>query len=878
MNSDISQFRRNRAIRLLIPLFVFSGATSLVYETIWERQLHLIFGTSQVAVSTVLAAFMTGLAMGAFGGAKWADRVKKPILAYAGLELFIGLYAVCFPHLLDLVRPVYLNFYHAVQPSQLGFAAFQFLILGIMLLPPTFCMGMTLPLLARFATTHTEEAGEKVGRLYGANTIGAVLGTGLAGFVLLPKLGLSTTTWVTAGGNLLLCIGATALARTVGELDAGPSQEEESTGSWQISSLALVAMLAGMASLMHEVAWFRVFSLILGASAYAFTIMLLSFLLGIGIGGWKGGRWADKLYAEGGFKRVVMAIAFVEAGVALLTWIAMWLFGELPWLFVLIYDVFENSALLLWAGKLFLAMVVMVPPALLMGAAFPLLVRAAAGESLALGKPVGRLYGWNTFGAILGASLGGLVIMPWLQVRGTIMLAICINLLAAAIAYFRAVDKPVSKTAWMRGILGTAGAAVVLMLLASPWNPLLMTAGTYKYVYQLDDRTRSGVYRQNVDPYELLYYAEGLTSVVTVAEHIEDGDRVLANNGKIDASNKADMPTQVLVSHMPFFYRPNAEKIMMVGLAAGYSAGAVTLHTSPTEIDLVEIEGTIIAASRFFDEWNHKPLDDPRVNMIVNDARNELNLQAPGTYDLIISEPSNPWLTGVSNLFTREYFQLGKSRLKPDGIWSQWIQLYGMDTEDLRSLLGTFSDTYNYVHMYSTIYDADLVLVGSDSPLDMNANRFQTEISSSPALQQELEEIDIFSSLDLLARFRLSRSELQEIAKGVERNTDDNMRIEYSAPLHLYTWTGDQNVGMLNRAVGEKPLVPYDAVDNDPKALIQLAKSYANLELWIQALMCLKQAEGREPGRADVAVLYDEYQLLLKEELAGQDEDDVEEG
>ena len=150
------------------------------------------------------------------------------------------------------------------------------------------------------------------------------------------------------------------------------------------------------------------------------------------------------------------------------------------------------------------------------------------------------------------------------------------------------------------------------------------------------------------------------------------------------------MPTQVLVSHMPFFYRPESEKVLMVGLAAGYSAGAITLHTRPTQIDVVEIEGTIVEASKFFNDWNQDPLSDPRVNMIINDARNQLNLAPDGGYDLIISEPSNPWLTGVSNLFTREYFALGKKKLKHGGIWSQWIQIYGMDTPDLRSLLGTF--------------------------------------------------------------------------------------------------------------------------------------------------------------------------------------------
>jgi hypothetical protein len=197
-----------------------------------------------------------------------------------------------------------------------------------------------------------------------------------------------------------------------------------------------------------------------------------------------------------------------------------------------------------------------------------------------------------------------------------------------------------------------------------------------------------------------------------------------------------------------------------------------------------------------------------------------------------------------------------------------------MNTEDLRSLLGTFSDTYKYVHMYSTIYDADLVLVGSDSPLKLDADTFQAEIDRNPLLKKELDEIEVFSAFDVLARFRLTRDELQTISEGVERNTDDNMRIEYSAPLNLYTWTGGENVNMLNRAVGDKPHVPYDAVGRTPLGLIQLANSYATLELYIQALMCLKEAERIEPNREDVGVLYAEYNKSLLEALAAAEEED----
>ena len=311
MNPELAAFRRERAIQWLVPLFLASGATSLVYQTIWERQLHLIFGTSQVAVSTVLAAFMTGLALGGFGGARWADSVGRPIRAYAFLEAFIGLYALAFPWLLDLVKPVYMGFYHAVGPSPSVFGAFQFVLLGAMLLPPTFCMGMTLPLLSRFATTNSEQAGARIGRLYGANTIGAVLGTGLAGFYLLPTIGLELTTAITAAANVVLCGAAIALSKSVDTLEVTHENDAKSDPGWTLSTLGIVALLAGFASLLYEVAWFRLMALILGASAYAFSVMLFSFLLGIGSGGWLGGPLADRLYARGGVKRVLIGLAFL---------------------------------------------------------------------------------------------------------------------------------------------------------------------------------------------------------------------------------------------------------------------------------------------------------------------------------------------------------------------------------------------------------------------------------------------------------------------------------------------------------------------------------------------------------------------------------------
>ncbi|MFT5679100.1 MAG: spermidine synthase [Myxococcota bacterium] len=861
MDPALSSLRKQRVVAALVPLFLASGATSLVYETLWERQLHLVFGTSQVAVYTVLAAFMCGLAMGGFAAARMLYRVTRPLRVYAILEGCIGLYAVLFPFLLGFLEPAYTGFWAAATPSVLVFAVFQFFVLGLALLPPTMCMGATLPLLVRFAAEGETNAGTSVGRLYGANTLGAVIGVAMAGFVLLPSLGLSTTTWVAAGGNVLLCFGALMLDSRVAPMAEGKAMTRAQLGL-DARMLCGIAMIAGLSSLICEVSWFRLMVLILGGSAYAFSIMLLSFLVGIGLGGLGGGVLADKAWAQGGVKRVLKVLAAAQLGVALLTWGVMFTFNELPYAFVWLYDQIDPHLSYLWPAKLMLAMTVMVPPALLMGATFPLLVRALASAD-ALGESTGRLYGWNTVGAILGASVGGLILLPWLQVTGTLLVAISLNLGAALIALRMSSGK---LSIGVQAGWGMAWVWVVGLLFFSPppWEPLLMTAGMYKYVSDLEpeERTRQGVLDFAVTPYELLYYNEGLSSVVTVASS-KSGNIWLANNGKVDASTSVDMPTQVLVAHLPYAFKPKPDNVLVIGLASGVTAGSVALHEAPSHIDVVELEPAIVEASHIFDEYNSRPLDDPRVTLHTNDGRNHLTLAAPGTYDLVISEPSNPWLTGVSNLFTKEFFELGKSRLSEGGVWGQWVQMYGMDTEDLRTLIATFLSVYDHVVLFSTIEDADLVLVGSDSPLEPSVAGFGGMIRDEAAVAVDLRLIDCGTAEDLLARIQLDRPRLEGFAEGAVLNTDDNMRIEYSAPLHLHEQTAEANfMALLHRKDGEQPMIPLDAVDGVPGRL-KLAEAYARRDDHLRALLVLKDAWRLEPENKRVAELYSEYQEVL---------------
>ena len=859
-NANPTQGRANKMARtLLIPLFLTSGATSLVYEILWERQLHLVVGTSQVSVIIVLAAFMAGLAIGGFIAARIAHRIGNPLFFYAILEGIIGLYALVFPQILQVIQPIYLSAWEFFEPGPVSFAIFQFGLTGLFVLPPTICMGATLPILSRFATSTIAGSGTQVGRLYGANTIGAVLGVAISGFYLLPTMGLEKTTWVTAAANLGLCVAAGLLGawnqRTHGVVEpvAAPSITDSQTDSeshqqW-MQSLYWLAALGGLSSLILEVAWFRLLGLIFGASAYAFSLMLLAFLIGIGTGGWSGGRLADRIWARGGRAAIAKTAARIQVILAIVVYLSMYAYMALPGCFVLIFQ-WVNGAenhMLLWLANLGLGLLIMLPAAFLMGVMFPLLVKGAANDSSEVGGPVGRIYGWNTVGAILGATIGGLALLPWLHVRGAVLAALCINLFASLIAvtaFHREQSHDQRPPGFLRRkIRWTLGSIFAIQLAAMVdiqdiggdqskefpyWEPLLITAGTYKYVSYIPEEKRNivdvwnAVWSMSVAQWDMLYYDEGLSTVVTVAKDRRTDNIWLANNGKVDASTIPDLHTQVLVGHVPFIFQPAAEDVLVIGLASGITAGAATTHCNPDAnghcqvgrkgLEIVEIEPTIERASRFFDAANNRPLDDERVTLFFEDGRNHVLRQPDGRYDIIINEPPNPWLSGVANLFTAEFYALGKSKLTPNGVWAQWVQMYGMDQTDLRSLLRTFAETYEHVLLFSNDEESDLILLGSDAPMELSMESIEDMMRRDPAVRADLTRVEIPEAEDLLIRYALDRERILEIAGDAPLNTDDNMRIEYSAPRNLHRSTWQENSELLWSDNRSNNWVPTDVV------------------------------------------------------------------
>ncbi len=847
--------RREDAVRFLLPLFFVSGATALVYQTLWSRQLHLVFGTSTFAISTVLAAFMGGLAVGGWAIGRIADQVKSPLRLYGLLEIGIGLYALVFPYLLSALAPVYQAAAASLDAGVVLFGMLQFVFVATLLLLPTALMGGTLPLLARFATLRLGSAGDRVGLLYAVNTAGAVFGTAASGFVLLPMWGLWTTTIAAAIANVALGLGAVLLHGWVRSDQAAPPVVADDLARHEPSmarDVSLVMALAGAASLIYEVAWTRVMGLMLGASVYSFSTMLLAFLIGIALGGRIGGPLADRTLTRDGIVGVLRLLAMVEVGVAVTSFALMYVYPQIPFWYVWLFDALaaDQAPDLMWLMSVALSAVIMTPPAILMGIAFPVAVRAVVANENALGGPVGRLYAANTAGGVVGAFSAGFLMLPTIGVQGTIYVAATANLLAAAWLLVRGGARA--------GRLAPIGVAVVGIVLAfvarrPPWDPMWMTAGMYHYVSSFSDHSREGILDYAVAKYELVFYEEGLASVVTVAQNNHSGNMWLANNGKVDASTSTDMPTQVLCSLLPIQFVEDPDDVLVIGLASGITAGAVSTVPEIERLDVVELEPAIRRAAAFFEEWNNDILNDPRLNLIHNDGRNHIVLTPPETYDVIVSEPSNPWITGVSNLFTEEFFQLGKSRLKKGGVWSQWVQMYGMNTADLRSLLATFASVYPHVVMYATIDDADLVLIGSESPLVPDLAHAK-RLMAWQTVKEQLAEVDIKDPMQIVSLSLMERPRLLALAGRITLNTDDNMRIEYSAPRNLHIDTQYENLALLM----DYAEVPFAHLAQEPLRLAHLARTYRKRDdvgraatAMVEAIKLLPEEDPRRQEWAD---------------------------
>ncbi len=780
---------------VVLSCFFLSGASGLILELVWTRMLTLVFGSTALAVSTVLATYMGGLGLGSYLAGKVADRVKNPVRAYALAEAAIGLYALAMPWII--------GFYPGLNHWLWGTFGDRYTILSLLrfaasaglLIVPTTLMGATMPLLARFLVSRPFEMGRislRLGTLYAVNLFGGVAGSFLAGFEFLPAAGVRATNWIAASFDLSLAAAillaqrfgrplSAAAAPTLDELAAQAESKPAEATPLLIPPAARKAVLfafavSGATAMILQVLWTRALAVIIGSSVFSFTIILLAFLIGLGAGSAAFGRLAQR------FRDPVRALAFVHLGIVATVGLSYLITDRLPFAFTWLLSSTTIGPDTVLTCQFALACMAVLPSTFLMGAIFPLTVRVVSANLSSVGRDVGSAYAVNTIGAIVGSFLSGFVVLPGLGLQRGIYLSAVADLALAALLFLVAPALPRS-----RRLVGVATAlAMALGALALPrWNLTNFSIGFFRvsmardYIEIVERRHQKKKWQMP----KLVYYRDGIATTVSV----DQWGKVysMKNNGKVDASNDADMPTQISVGLLPLllYHNNHAPKVALVGYGSGVTAGAVTQY--PIEsLEVVELEPAIYEAAHFFDNVNHRPTENPRVKAIVGDGRNFLS-QRSDKYDVIISQPSNPWITGVSNLFTREYFQEIKARLADDGLFCQWAQLYEMAPWNIKAIYRTLVDQFPYVMVFAAEdLSSDTILIASRKPIELDI-RHIAKAFENPVTAAEAKRAGFDSPHDIPAYLLLGPEELRSFTAGAATNTDDNALIEFAAPRDL---------------------------------------------------------------------------------------------
>ncbi len=824
------------SIRLIQICFIFSGATGLIYEVLWARMLGLVFGATTFAVATVLAAFMGGLALGSAWAGRRGARINRPLRAYGLIEIGIALYALAVPFLFGLIDDVYALIWAEFHPGFFAFSVWRFVLSCAALVIPTALMGATLPILSAALLGRRSHArsGTAVARLYTCNLVGAILGTLAAGFILLPFFGLRATIATAAVINIIVGVASILIDRVEAKQQqaavemAGVDREGETQERREAESSAnaldledagdiaeattgekrfwyLCAAVSGFVTISTQVAWTRVLTMIIGSSTYAFSLVVALFLLGLSIGAYLAGRRA--LSREP--RRTLMVVEIVTA---VSIFLSIWFINSAPGQLITYGMRLRINS---WTGLLalqsFIASLIVLVPAILMGMVMPLVLVWAGSQGHRSVRLVGRSYAVNTLGAIAGAFLTGFLLIPRVGTRFTILCAGWLCIVVAGLAYKPVRGKP--DTILLRRTLAVV-AAIILPLFLFRFVPRLNSAdlsqGVYDALARVLARTQGSAAsdgearRFSPETNRVLMYEEGPTATVTVRE--DWGVRSMAINGRTNASDNfavdGDMATQVMVGQLPLLVAPRTERGLIVGYASGVSVGSM-LQSPLGTLECVELEpATVRAAQKFFEHVNNRPTADPRLRLIIDDARTYLRV-TPTEYDIIVSEPSHPWVPGVANLFTREFFELGRSRLRADGVFVQWVQIYQLSTESLRSVLATYTSVFPHVMMFrvgGASAGKDLILIGSREPLSLDRveERMRESLTSA-----ELARVGIREKQDVEAWYVCNEAQLAPALQGAPINTDDNMLVENRAPREAFLPLMQANSAWIEKLAAE---------------------------------------------------------------------------
>ena len=762
---------------IVLLLFFCSGATALVYEVLGSKHLALMLGSTVQAQTVVLAVFMGGLALGNRLFGQRADAATNPLALYGKLEIAIGLYAFVFHLLHSGADKVFISVGTPLLESPAALLALKAVLSVGLLLGPTILMGGTLPLIAAWLNRRGTDAGRLSARFYSVNSLGAVCGAWLAGFVLVPAMGMTASLQLTAMVNVALGLVALSLSRSMSPPpaptdDAGtaPSTTHSSPlTNYSSLSLPLVA-LTGAVSMGLEVLAARSLVLLFGASLQAFAIVLMSFILGIGLGG----AVMASPRTRGWARETATTVLLLGAAV----WLGLLVAGVEQW--VDFYRWVKTGIARTETGFTFhqafaaaMSLVVLGIPAGLLGAVLPLWIRELPQSGPELGRGVGRLLTWNTLGAVAGTLVTGFVLMPQLGLRGaflTLAIGLCV---AAWLLGWKFQRATLQFTAATVG----AGLLLVVAMGGDTWRHLL-SSGIFRLRETELGKDLVGHRQRHI---KIHFYEDAADASVAV----EQGDGVGASdqlvlriNGKPDATSRGDMATQFLLAHLPMLARPDSKDIFVLGFGSGVTAGALLGHPID-RVTVAENCAPVLRAGKYFAPWNRGVLTNSLARIVPEDARTLLKL-SPQRYDVIISEPSNPWMVGVGSVFSREFYELCAGRLKDGGIMTQWFHVYEMHDGIVALVLHTFKTVFPHMEIWDP-GTGDIILLGSQKPWTTGPDVWRTVFERAEP-GKDLAAIGLHAPEALWARqFASQRTTRAFIENGPEQS-DEFPVLEYEAP------------------------------------------------------------------------------------------------
>jgi spermidine synthase len=758
---------RARHLALLLLLFVGSGCSALIYEIVWSQLLQLVIGSSAVSLGVLLGTFMGGMCLGSLVLPRFISTRPHPLRVYAAIELTLGLLGV----LMLWELPAVGGLYAAAAVHGMPAALLRAAICAVCLLPPTMLMGATLPAMARWIGTTTAESVSWLGFFYGGNLAGAVLGALLAGFYLLRLFDMAVATYVASSINAGVALAALWLAAGAPWQSFDAPRHRPAMPVVSAPSVYIAVALSGLCALGAEVVWTRLLSLTLGPTVYNFSVILVVFLAGLGIGS-GGGSWIARRVTRPriafGCCQLLLAPAIAWTAYLLSHSLLFWTNDYSP----------ATSVWVTFQHDLLPSIVAVLPATCLWGASFPLALAAAAADGKEPGRLVGGVYAANTLGAIAGAVGFSILVIPIIGTQGAERLLVGFSAGAGLLMLTPRGSQPGQALSRLASLLAVAVVAGAFAQTISPVPAALVTDGRALPV--------------RAEP-NILFVGEGMNASFAVSE-LPTGERKFHVSGKVEASTGfEDMRLQRMLGNLPALVHPNPRSVLVVGFGAGVTAGSFVKYPEVQQVTICEIEPLIPRrVAPYFRKQNFDVLEDPRVHLVDDDARHYL-LTTSEKFDIITSDPINPWVKGSATLYTKEYFEQVRAHLKPGGVVTQWVPLYESSLDAVKSELATFFAVFPKGTVWGNAYNGegyDIVLTGQAESPNIDIDKMQQRLESGQlaGAAAALRDVGFSSAIDLLATYAGYAPDLVPWLQSAEINRDRNLRLQFLAGTEINSY------------------------------------------------------------------------------------------